>query len=126
VERGVIISRFGVQAHPVLRGIKIENNGVDIATEEGAAIRAVYRGKVSSVIVIPGAGKAVILDHGAYRTVYSPMREVFVQQGEEVNTKQSLGIVLTDGTDRTAHFELWKITDAGPGKEDPSIWLFKQ
>lgn len=126
VERGVIISRFGVQPHPVLKGIKIENNGVDIATEEGASLRAVYRGKVSSVIVIPGAGKAVILDHGAYRTVYSPMKEVFVKQGDQVGTKQSLGIVLTDGDERTAHLEIWKVTDSGPGKEDPSIWLFKQ
>ncbi|MGB2278707.1 MAG: murein hydrolase activator EnvC family protein, partial [Flavobacteriales bacterium] len=64
VERGVIIERFGVQAHPVLRGIETFNNGVKISTEEGALIRAVFEGTVSRIIDIPGAGKAVILSHG--------------------------------------------------------------
>ena len=75
VEKGVITSRFGKQAHPVLPGIVIENNGVDITTEKGSSVRALFRGEVSSVIVIPGAGKAVILSHGVYRTVYSNLRE---------------------------------------------------
>ena len=30
VEKGIITSGFGKQAHPVLRGIMIENNGLDI------------------------------------------------------------------------------------------------
>jgi murein hydrolase activator len=30
VERGIITSSFGEQPHPVLRGIKINNNGVEI------------------------------------------------------------------------------------------------
>ena len=60
VERGVIIERFGVQAHPVLKGIETFNNGVKISTEEGALIRAVFEGTVSRIIDIPGAGKAVI------------------------------------------------------------------
>jgi septal ring factor EnvC (AmiA/AmiB activator) len=53
-------------------------------------------GEVSSVIVIPGAGKAVILSHGAYRTVYSNLREVSVAKGQKVDTKQTVGTVLTD------------------------------
>ncbi len=35
VEKGVITSRFGKQPHPVLPGIVIENNGIDITTEKG-------------------------------------------------------------------------------------------
>ena len=125
VEKGVITSRFGKQPHPVLPGITIENNGIDITTEKNAAVRALFRGEVSSVIVIPGAGKAVIVSHGAYRTVYSNLREVSVAKGQKVETKQNVGAVLTDENGSVAHVELWKITADGLVKVDPGPWLFR-
>ncbi|MCB0769065.1 MAG: peptidoglycan DD-metalloendopeptidase family protein [Flavobacteriales bacterium] len=125
VEKGVITSRFGKQAHPVLPGIVIENNGIDITTEKGAGVRALFRGEVSSVIIIPGAGKAVILTHGAYRTVYSNLREVSVAKGQKVDTKATLGTVLTDDNGSIAHVEIWKITVDGLVKIDPGPWLFR-
>ena len=126
VERGIMVSRFGRQAHPVLKGIVIENNGVDIATDKNSIVRAVFGGTVSSVFVIPGAGKVVIIEHGAYRTVYSPFKDVFVEKGDKVKTKQSLGELLSDGDENNAHLEIWRINAEGPVKEDPSAWLFKQ
>lgn len=125
VEKGVITSRFGKQPHPVLPGIVIENNGIDITTEKNASVRALFRGEVSSVIVIPGAGKAVILSHGVYRTVYSNLREVSVAKGQKVDTKQNVGTVLTDDNGSVAHVELWKITAEGLVKVDPGPWLFR-
>jgi septal ring factor EnvC (AmiA/AmiB activator) len=125
VEKGVITSRFGKQQHPVLPGIVIENNGIDITTEKNAAVRALFRGEVSSVIVIPGAGKAVILSHGVYRTVYSNLRDVSVTKGQKVDTKASVGTVLTDDNGSVAHVELWKITAEGLVKVDPGPWLFR-
>jgi murein hydrolase activator len=125
VEKGVITSGFGKQNHPVLPGIIIENNGVDIITEKGASVRAVFRGEVSSVIVIPGAGKAVIVSHGAYRSVYSNLREVSVTKGQKVETKQAVGTVITDEDGSKAHLEIWKITADGLVKVDPGPWLFR-
>ncbi len=125
VEKGVITSRFGKQPHPVLPGIVIENNGIDITTEKGAAVRALFRGEVSSVIVIPGAGKAVIVSHGAYRTVYSNLREVSVTKGQKVDTKATVGTVITDDNGSIAHVEIWKITADGLVKVDPAPWLFR-
>ncbi len=125
VEKGVITSRFGKQPHPVLPGIVIENNGIDITTEKNASVRALFRGEVSSVIVIPGAGKAVIVSHGIYRTVYSNLREVTVAKGQKVDTKQTLGTVLTDDNGSVAHVELWKISADGLIKVDPGPWLFR-
>ncbi len=125
VEKGVITSRFGKQPHPVLPGIVIENNGIDITTEKNASVRALFRGEVSSVIVIPGAGKAVIVSHGIYRTVYSNLREVSVAKGQKVDTKQTVGTVLTDDNGSVAHVELWKITADGLVKVDPGPWLFR-
>ena len=125
VEKGVITSRFGKQSHPVLKGIVIENNGVDITTEKGASVRAVFRGEVTSVIVMPGAGKAVIVSHGAYRTVYSNLRDVHVAKGQKVDTKQAIGTVLSDDSGSTAHIEIWKVTADGLVKVDPGHWLYQ-
>lgn len=125
VERGVIVSKFGRQAHPVLKGIVIENNGVDIATVKGASMRAVFDGEISSVFVIPGAGKVVIVDHGAYRSVYSPLKEVYVSKGDKVYTKDVIGVILDEGDGSNAHLEIWKVSAEGPSKQDPSAWLLK-
>jgi len=123
VERGVIIERFGVQAHPVLKGIETFNNGVKITTEEGALVRAVFDGTVSRIIDIPGAGKAVIVSHGDYFSVYSNLLEVSVKRGQEVFLKEKLGIALTKTATKETITELqiWK----GSEKMDPSSWLFQ-
>ncbi len=125
VEKGTITSSFGRQPHPVLKGITIDNSGIDITTEKNAVVRAVFRGEVSSVIVIPGAGKAVIVSHGAYRSVYSNLREVSVSKGQKIETKQAVGTVMTTDEGNVAHLELWKITAEGMVKVDPGLWLFR-
>ena len=126
VDKGTITSGFGKQAHPVLKGITIENNGIDISCEPGANVRAIFRGEVSSVIVIPGAGKAVMLSHGAYRTVYSNLRDVFVNKGDKVDTKQAVGVAMTEDGTSTAHIEIWKITpDGNLQKVDAAVLLFQ-
>jgi septal ring factor EnvC (AmiA/AmiB activator) len=125
VEKGTITSGFGKQAHPVLKGITIENNGIDIGCEKGATVRAMFRGEVSSVIVIPGAGKAVVVSHGAYRTVYSNLRDTKVEKGQKVDTKQAVGVVMTEDGESTAHVEIWKITADGLVKVDPAAWIYR-
>lgn len=128
VERGVITGGFGKRKHPTVPGIMIDNDGVDISTNAGATVRSVFAGEVSAVIVIPGAGKAVIVSHGAYRTVYSNLKEVFVAKGENLRTKQDIGIALSDdaGTAGQSHFEIWQITDSGMKKRDPGRWIYRQ
>jgi septal ring factor EnvC (AmiA/AmiB activator) len=127
VAKGTITGSFGKHAHPVLRGITIENNGIDISCEKGAQVRAMFRGEVSSVIVIPGAGKAVVISHGAYRSVYSNLREVSVSKGQKVDTKQTIGTVMTDEDGSTAHVEIWRITPEGElVKSDPGGWIYRE
>jgi septal ring factor EnvC (AmiA/AmiB activator) len=126
VEKGVITGRYGKQPHPVLKGIVIDNNGIDITTEKGAAVRAVFRGEVTSVIVLPGAGKAVIVSHGAYRTVYSNLASVSVAKGDKLNTKQAIGTVLSGDEGAVAHIEVWKITADGLVNVDPALWVYRE
>ncbi len=123
VERGVIIERFGIQPHPVLRGIETLNNGVKITTEEGSFVRAIFEGKVSRIIDIPGSGKAVIISHGDYFTVYSNLIEVFVKRGQTVALKEDIARVFTKSSNKESITELqiWK----GSEKLDPSSWLYK-
>lgn len=126
VEKGTITSSFGKQPHPVLKGIQIENNGLDIGCNPGVPVRAIFRGEVSSVIVIPGAGKAVMLSHGAYRTVYSNLRDVAVNKGDKVDTKQVVGTVMTEDGASTAHLEIWKIgSDGQLQKVNPAAWIMQ-
>lgn len=122
-EKGVVTEYYGEHAHPVLKGIKVKNNGVDISTEPGAVARAVFTGVVSGVIVIQGMGKAILVRHGEYITVYSNLKDVFVQKGDAVDTKQQLGMALTDaGKGKTeVHFEIWK----GQTTMNPSGWLYR-
>lgn len=123
VERGIIVSPYGEQPHPVLRGITIKNDGVDIATQKGAVARSCFEGQVSAIIRIPGAGRAVVVRHGEYLTVYGNLNEVFVAQGQTLATKEMIGTVRTDATDDQTilQFQLWK----GASKQDPEPWLFK-
>lgn len=66
VAEGIITDRFGQHPHPVLSGIIINNNGIDISTTKGAIARAIFDGEVSSVAIIPGGGKVVMIRHGEY------------------------------------------------------------
>lgn len=123
VERGVITSSFGVHAHPVLRGIEVTNNGIDIATEAQSMVRAMYEGEVSGIIEIPGQGMAVVLKHGSYRTVYSNLKEVIVSKGQMVDTKQNLGVLISNDGRAEAHLEIWQVTSEGMKKLDPAAWI---
>jgi septal ring factor EnvC (AmiA/AmiB activator) len=128
VERGVITQKFGDNPHPVLAGIMVPNNGVNIATNQNAQIRAVFDGTISGVISIPGAGKSIIINHGGYRSVYSNMKEVFVSKGQTISAKEAIGLVLTDEVDgkTEAHIEIWKVSEEGTIKEDPAKWITRQ
>lgn len=123
VNKGVITEGFGEHAHPILRGIKTNNNGLNISTDKGALARAVFEGEVIAVLVFPGAGKAIMIRHGEYISVYSNLEEVFVKSGDKIKTKQELGKVITDSSKgkTEVHFEIWK----GQTPQNPSTWMYK-
>lgn len=127
VSSGEITKGFGKQPHPVHINVFTYNNGVDITTVKGSTVRAVYEGEVSSVIVIPGAGKAVIIAHGNYRTIYSNLQETYVKAGDKVKVKQEIGALLINSSGNSdVHFEIRKITTEGEiSNINPTYWLYK-
>lgn len=123
VERGVISSSYGKHASVVSDKVTVTNNGIDIATTEGAQARAVFDGEVASVTKLMGSNTVVIIRHGEYFTVYSNLENVKVKRGDKVKTKQNLGTVHTNKTeDKTElHFELLKEMS----RQNPANWLTK-
>lgn len=125
VMRGVMTGRFGRQNHPTLPGITIDNNGIDITTDAGAAATAIFDGRVTSVFDIPGSGATIIVSHGAYRTVYSNLTSVTVAKGQEITRGSTLGKVRTVGGSSVLHFEVWKIQGNEKSPVDPAAWLVR-
>ncbi len=121
-ERGVIAATYGEHAHPVLKGIKTKNNGIDIATEKGQVARSVFDGEVTSTMTLPNYNNVVIIRHGEYLTVYSNLDELYVKKGDKVKTKQKIGVIHTDDSGKTRiHFELWQ----GRTLQNPELWILK-
>ena len=101
-----IVGHFGNYNVAGLRGVTLNNKGIDIRTQPGASARAIFDGKVSSIFEY-GGNYIVMLRHGNYISVYSGLRSVSVQKGQSVSTREPLGTVGTDSDGRpTLHFQL--------------------
>lgn len=124
VAEGVITEQFGEHTHPTLKNVKVQNNGINITTKKNNIGRAVFNGVVRGIIIIPGEGKAVLVNHGEYYTLYSYFKDVYVSKDDKITTKQNLGVLIDgdDGSNSDMHFELWKNFD----KINPELWLIKQ
>lgn len=120
VVSGVIVDAFGKHKHAVATKVEIDNNGIDIQTSQGAKARAVFDGKVTTVMGMQGSGQTVIINHGQYFTVYSGLTGVSIKVGDMINTKQSIGTVVNneDGV-AVMNFQVWK----GASKMNPSLWI---
>lgn len=123
VPSGAIGSKFGRHAHESIEGIEVNNKGVDFITSANAEIFTVFSGTVTSVFEIQGAGMNVIVTHGAYKTVYSGLQNVYVAVGSKVNTKDKIGKVADNGEGYVLHFELGKVSEAGWVPQNPELWL---
>jgi septal ring factor EnvC (AmiA/AmiB activator) len=120
-EKGFISGQFGVQQHPTLAHVTVNNKGVYIQTTSGSNARAVYEGEVSAIFVNDGQN-VVIVKHGNYRTVYSNLTTLYVKTGDKLTAKQKIGKIYTDpeNDNRTElFFQVRKDTDV----LDPSQWL---
>ncbi|HIX73773.1 MAG TPA: peptidoglycan DD-metalloendopeptidase family protein [Candidatus Parabacteroides intestinipullorum] len=120
--RHMVVGTFGEQQHQELKYVRTNNSGIDIRTNAGADARAVFKGVVTRVFVVPGYNNSVIVRHGNYLTVYSNLSQVYVQAGDQVNTRQALGRIFSDPAEGNAtvlHFQLWKEKT----KLDPQPWL---
>ena len=117
---GPVVDSFGKHYHPVYKNVEMPfNNGVNIALSKDTAVKAVFEGTVSNVVVIPGYNQCVLVQHGGYFTFYCKLASVNVKAGDKVKTGQVLGRVDTIAGETQLHFELWE----GKNPQNPEFWL---
>lgn len=120
VNNGVITSRFGKHAHPILRGVYTDNSGVDFLVKDYSSIKSVFAGEVVGTTQLPGQDYMVIVSHGNYFTVYSKLSRVDVKVGQKIERGDLLGKATAsrDGNSNL-HFEVWQ----EKAKKNPQLWL---
>jgi septal ring factor EnvC (AmiA/AmiB activator) len=120
VQRGFVSERFGVHPHPVLKGLKVSNPGIDIQTNAGEPVRAIYDGIVMNVEFVMGSQNVVAIQHGDYYTIYAKLKNVTVKMGERVKARETIGTVGTDSRGNSElQFQIWKEF----AKMNPENWL---
>lgn len=117
---GRVVSHFGRNPHPVYTKLEMPfNNGVGIAVDKDAPVKAVFNGVVKQIVVVPGYNQCVLVQHGEYFTFYCKMGSVAVKAGDKVKTGDVLGHVAVNADGTQLHFQLWK----GREPQDPEKWL---
>ena len=96
VDKGVIIQGFGRRNHPIVKSAIIQSNGVIISTPKNTIARAIFNGKVLSVLSFKGSNPTILIQHGNYITTYSNLEKIYVKKGEKVEAKQPIGEVFTN------------------------------
>jgi septal ring factor EnvC (AmiA/AmiB activator) len=120
VQRGFVAQHFGRHQHPVLRHVVVDNRGIDIQTDNGESVRAVFAGRVLTVAQVPGMNTIVMIQHGEYFTVYARLRSVNVHEGEQVGARETIGTAATDAEGTTqVQFQLWR----NSANLNPEGWL---
>jgi len=122
MSEAVVTGQFGKKPHPVYPSIMIENSGIDITCKKNIEVASIFEGKVVQVMISPAFQKAIIIRHGNYFTVYSNLKEVYVDKDDKLKTGDKIGKVFTDNEGITElHFEVWKEEET----VDPQKWLIK-
>lgn len=115
--QGRVVARFGES-----RAGGLKWDGVMVAAERGAAVRAVSQGRVVYADWLPGLGLLTIVDHGdGYLSLYGHNDRLYKAVGERVSAGDALGAAGDSGgrTTPELYFEIRK-----SGKPiDPTPWF---
>jgi septal ring factor EnvC (AmiA/AmiB activator) len=124
VKNGLVIQEFGEHPHPILKGVKIKNDGIEISTTKDEKVTSIYEGEVTKVIAIPGANMAVIIRHGHYLSLYSNIVNVRVKSGDRIPEGYYIGDVYfsNKSENNTLHLGIYEERNV----LDPKLWLIKQ
>ena len=123
VEKGVKSQGFGVYADKIYPGIKHQNNGVTISTNQGERARAIFDGEVIDVKTTRTGQKAVFIRHGNYISTYYNLANSYVVPGDKVAAKEELGEVFTSKTNGLTKLKFYLYQDTK--KLNPEEWIFQ-
>lgn len=112
-----LIRSFGTQQHPRFKDVQTQSNGIDLQATNQFSVQTVSDGKVVAIKSIPGHQNTLIIQHGAYYTVYSNLAEVLVRLGADVTANQEIGRLSKNEPE--LHFEIW----LEQSKLNPADWI---
>ncbi|GAB4534548.1 MAG: peptidoglycan DD-metalloendopeptidase family protein [Thermodesulfovibrionia bacterium] len=121
---GEIIIPFGKYKDPQFN-IPVFKNGIEIRSDMGEYVKAVYDGKVVYADWFKGYGQVIIISHGDnYHSLYGNLSEIFYKIGDIIKKGDAIGRVGQSGVSNepTLYFEI-----RYKGKPiDPERWLKKK
>ena len=121
IKRGVVLQEFGEHAHPVIKGVKIKNDGIDIGVTTDYQVRSVYEGVVKKIFATPGRNMAIIIRHGHFLSLYSNIVNVQVKTGDVVKAGTYIGD-LFGNSNSLLQFRIYEETKV----MNPRAWLKKK
>lgn len=114
-----VVGHYGNYNVAGLKGVTLNNKGIDIRGQQGCSARAIFDGVVSSVFHYSGV-YTVMLRHGSYISVYSGLSSVSVRKDQKVKARDTLGSVAQDSDGRyVLHFQLRN----GSAGLNPEQWV---
>jgi septal ring factor EnvC (AmiA/AmiB activator) len=117
----IIVNQYGKYNVEGLKGVTLDNKGIDIQGQPGAHARAVFDGKVTAVFRFNGLFN-ILIRHGNYISVYCNLSSTSVKQEDEVKAEQTIGRIFSDSANNNRtilHFQL----RAENEKLNPELWL---
>jgi septal ring factor EnvC (AmiA/AmiB activator) len=119
--KGRIVSLFGEFKNTRYQLLNFRS-GIEIQTERGEPIQAVYAGKVLYADWFKGYGNMIIIDHGDhYYTVYAHIEEAFKTNGDSVETGEVIATV--GDTDSISGPKLYFEVRHHGKPLDPMLWI---
>lgn len=123
VERGIVSRGFGVYNDAVYPGIKHQNNGVIIATDEGSKARSIFEGEVIGIMAVPGGNMGVQIKHGNYISTYYNLSKLYVKKGDKITRKEELGEIYTNPSNGQTQLKFYLYQDAN--RLNPEDWIYR-
>lgn len=121
--QGKIISEFGRHVSSD-SGVASYRNGIEIRSEYGEPVRAVFCGQTVFADWVKGFGRVLIVSHGdGYHTVYARVQDMFSSKGDEVDTGEVIATVGDSGS-RSGPCLYFEVRHNG-NPVDPIDWLDK-
>jgi septal ring factor EnvC (AmiA/AmiB activator) len=122
VSNGRIVRKYGENKNNKTNTIML-NYGVDIAASKDLNVKAVSEGVISAIDWIPGYGSVIIVTHkGDFRTVYSHLSEIYVNEGDKVKPGNVIAQVGDSIEGKILHFEIWNSRE----NQNPELWLTRK
>lgn len=121
--QGKIVSEFGRHVSSD-SGVASYKNGIEIRSDYGEPVRAVFGGQTEFADRVKGFGRVLIVSHGdGYHTVYARLEDMFSSKGDEVGSGEVIATVGDSGS-RSGPVLYFEIRRNG-NPVDPGKWLDK-